>query len=180
MSEGVANKSTTNCTTFLWENHPWVNHSNSDDSDGGAGDHGGDCQQETSGGKKRPGLNSNNSLQTAQAPKKRRGGRGGAGKNGRGTSTTSAAPAPPSCNGSEEVNIKEGRVVGGGGGGESDHELHIWTERERRKKMRNMFSNLHALLPQLPPKVFLSFVSNYKSYSRFKLIIYIYECYISS
>ncbi|OIT07272.1 PREDICTED: transcription factor bHLH95-like [Nicotiana attenuata] len=43
---------------------------------------------------------------------------------------------------------------GGDGGGEeeSDHEIHIWTERERRKKMRNMFSNLHALLPQLPPK----------------------------
>ncbi|XP_019165347.1 PREDICTED: transcription factor bHLH95-like [Ipomoea nil] len=41
---------------------------------------------------------------------------------------------------------------GGGGGAESDHEVHIWTERERRKKMRSMFSNLHALLPQLPPK----------------------------
>ncbi|XP_065872534.1 transcription factor bHLH95 [Euphorbia lathyris] len=37
-------------------------------------------------------------------------------------------------------------------GSESDHEIHIWTERERRKKMRNMFSNLHELLPQLPPK----------------------------
>lgn len=43
--------------------------------------------------------------------------------------------------------VKEGK------GGESDHETHIWTERERRKKMRTMFSNLHALLPQLPPKV---------------------------
>ena len=42
---------------------------------------------------------------------------------------------------------------GGGGGVESEHETHIWTERERRKKMRNMFSSLHALLPQLPPKV---------------------------
>ncbi|XP_030509009.2 transcription factor bHLH95 [Cannabis sativa] len=41
---------------------------------------------------------------------------------------------------------------GGGGGGDSDHEIHIWTERERRKKMRNMFANLHALLPQLPSK----------------------------
>ncbi|KAL5974524.1 hypothetical protein ACLOJK_031189 [Asimina triloba] len=41
-------------------------------------------------------------------------------------------------------------------GGESDHEIHIWTERERRKKMRNMFSNLHALLPQLPAKVLLN------------------------
>ncbi|KAH9294261.1 hypothetical protein KI387_040532, partial [Taxus chinensis] len=33
-----------------------------------------------------------------------------------------------------------------------EHEIHIWTERERRKKMRNMFSNLHSLLPHLPPK----------------------------
>ncbi|MBA0854697.1 hypothetical protein Goshw_003800 [Gossypium schwendimanii] len=39
-------------------------------------------------------------------------------------------------------------------GSESDdeHDMHIWTERKRRKKMRNMFSNLHALLPHLPPK----------------------------
>ncbi|KAJ1399084.1 Myc-type, basic helix-loop-helix [Sesbania bispinosa] len=29
---------------------------------------------------------------------------------------------------------------------------HIWTERERRKKMRNMFSTLHSMLPHLPPK----------------------------
>ncbi|GAV61293.1 HLH domain-containing protein [Cephalotus follicularis] len=40
----------------------------------------------------------------------------------------------------------------GGDGGESEHEIHIWTERERRKKMRCMFSSLHALLPQLPAK----------------------------
>lgn len=48
---------------------------------------------------------------------------------------------------------KSSSSKGVGGVGDSDHELHIWTERERRKKMRNMFSNLHALLPQLPPKV---------------------------
>ncbi|XP_021842426.2 transcription factor bHLH95 [Spinacia oleracea] len=36
--------------------------------------------------------------------------------------------------------------------GETSDHMHIWTERERRKKMRNMFSDLHALLPQLPPK----------------------------
>ncbi|XP_020236605.1 transcription factor bHLH95 [Cajanus cajan] len=35
---------------------------------------------------------------------------------------------------------------------QSDHEVHIWTERERRKKMRNMFANLHALLPHIPSK----------------------------
>nr|XP_043627253.1 transcription factor bHLH95-like [Erigeron canadensis] len=34
----------------------------------------------------------------------------------------------------------------------NEHELHIWTERERRKKMRSMFQQLHALIPQLPPK----------------------------
>ncbi|KAB5526673.1 hypothetical protein DKX38_020520 [Salix brachista] len=44
------------------------------------------------------------------------------------------------------------KVVNGGGSGESEHEMHIWTERERRKKMRDMFSSLHALLPQLPAK----------------------------
>lgn len=34
----------------------------------------------------------------------------------------------------------------------TDHETHIWTERERRKKMRTMFSTLHSLLPHLPSK----------------------------
>ncbi|GMJ02610.1 RETARDED GROWTH OF EMBRYO 1, ZHOUPI [Hibiscus trionum] len=50
---------------------------------------------------------------------------------------------------------KQGKANGGSGdhgGGQSEHEMHIWTERERRKKMRNMFSSLHALLPQLPAK----------------------------
>nr|CAB3487047.1 unnamed protein product [Digitaria exilis] len=35
---------------------------------------------------------------------------------------------------------------------EVEHALHIWTERERRKKMKNMFNSLHSLLPQLPKK----------------------------
>ncbi|KAK8512456.1 hypothetical protein V6N13_082995 [Hibiscus sabdariffa] len=50
---------------------------------------------------------------------------------------------------------EQGKANGCGGdrgGGQSEHEMHIWTERERRKKMRNMFSTLHALLPQLPDK----------------------------
>lgn len=34
-----------------------------------------------------------------------------------------------------------------------DHEIHILTERERRRKMSNLFSNLHALIPELPSKV---------------------------
>ncbi|XP_065847417.1 transcription factor bHLH95-like isoform X2 [Euphorbia lathyris] len=37
--------------------------------------------------------------------------------------------------------------------GETDeHGLHIFTERERRKRMRTMFTGLHDLLPHLPPK----------------------------
>ncbi|XP_062105200.1 transcription factor bHLH95 [Humulus lupulus] len=71
-------------------------------------------------------------------------------KKGKKTSTTTTEDDQP---------VKEGKGNGdgsvsgsGSGGGESDHEIHIWTERERRKKMRNMFANLHALLPQLPPK----------------------------
>ncbi|KAJ1399082.1 Myc-type, basic helix-loop-helix [Sesbania bispinosa] len=30
---------------------------------------------------------------------------------------------------------------------------HIWTEREKRKKMKNMFSTFHFMLPHLPPKL---------------------------
>ncbi|GJN27525.1 hypothetical protein PR202_gb15555 [Eleusine coracana subsp. coracana] len=35
---------------------------------------------------------------------------------------------------------------------EMDRAMHIWTERERRKKMKNFYSTLHSLLPQLPHK----------------------------
>ncbi|KAH6818917.1 hypothetical protein C2S51_002520 [Perilla frutescens var. frutescens] len=66
-----------------------------------------------------------------------------------------AAPPPPPPPPPIKGKKKRSAVAAGGGdgGGESeDHELHIWTERERRKKMRNMFSNLHALLPHIPPK----------------------------
>nr|GEX14903.1 transcription factor bHLH95-like [Tanacetum cinerariifolium] len=34
----------------------------------------------------------------------------------------------------------------------NDHDLHILTERERRKKMKNMFHQLHGLVPHLPHK----------------------------
>ncbi|KAK6805676.1 hypothetical protein RDI58_003461 [Solanum bulbocastanum] len=34
----------------------------------------------------------------------------------------------------------------------SEHKIHIWTERERRKKMRTLFETLHALVPNLPAK----------------------------
>ncbi|XP_022988868.1 transcription factor bHLH95-like [Cucurbita maxima] len=56
-------------------------------------------------------------------------------------------PLPLSGRKREAVEGRPGRGVES-----TEHEIHIWTERERRKKMRNMFSNLHALIPHLPPK----------------------------
>lgn len=68
---------------------------------------------------------------------------------------------PPAAKGRKRAAVgkkggRGGKGKGGGGGEEADHELHIWTERERRKKMRDMFASLHALLPQLPSRVNLS------------------------
>ncbi|GMP38327.1 hypothetical protein CsSME_00009614 [Camellia sinensis var. sinensis] len=111
---------------FFWETQSWA-FSNSNDL-GYIG--------EKSGGKPPPDSGSNTQTPTEKeveevipvAPGKKR---GGLGKNGKG---------------------RGGEANEGKGGNESDHEIHIWTERERRKKMRNMFSNLHALLPHLPPK----------------------------
>ncbi|KAM3291529.1 hypothetical protein P3S67_019818 [Capsicum chacoense] len=45
-------------------------------------------------------------------------------------------------------------------GRESGHELHIRTERERRKRMRNMFEDLQTLLPHLQPKADKSSIVN--------------------
>ena len=37
-----------------------------------------------------------------------------------------------------------------------DAKAHIITERERRKRMKDLFTNLHALMPHVPTKVRLS------------------------
>ncbi|KAK4424205.1 Transcription factor [Sesamum alatum] len=57
--------------------------------------------------------------------------------------------APPAAKGKKK---RGGGQQGGGDGESDDHELHIWTERERRKKMRNMFASLHSLIPHLPAR----------------------------
>ncbi|XWS62921.1 hypothetical protein CRYUN_Cryun06bG0052000 [Craigia yunnanensis] len=108
---------------LLWENHSWAALSNSDNNSAGTG------SEEKSAGKNQQ---EQEPLQDETKKNNKRGRGGGVGKNGKGNSGE----------------VREGKR----GGGESNHEMHIWTERERRKKMRNMFSNLHALLPQLPPK----------------------------
>lgn len=45
---------------------------------------------------------------------------------------------------------------GRSGGRRGDRELHIATERERRKRMSEMFTKMHGLLPTLPDKVMRS------------------------
>ncbi|XP_074574662.1 transcription factor bHLH95 [Curcuma longa] len=64
-------------------------------------------------------------------------------------SSSSAGEKRPHAGSSTSRDRQE---AGKSGGAEPEHEIHIWTERERRKKMRNMFSSLHALLPHLPAK----------------------------
>lgn len=72
------------------------------------------------------------------------------------SSTPSSEMAPSrEKDSSDKEGKKEMKNQETGGEGKSEQDkVHIFTERERRKKMRTMFSNLHALLPQLPPKVF--------------------------
>ncbi|KAJ9159559.1 hypothetical protein P3X46_025062 [Hevea brasiliensis] len=119
---------------FLWENQKWV-LSNSDNTSGGS--------HEKSEKKVLPSSNTlNGQTQLGKELAKSKRGRGDVHKNGKGSDDS----------GAKHEKASGGGGGGCGGGGESDHEIHIWTERERRKKMRNMFANLHTLLPQLPPK----------------------------
>ncbi|GJN02870.1 hypothetical protein PR202_ga20259 [Eleusine coracana subsp. coracana] len=61
------------------------------------------------------------------------------------------APTPPTnrCGGS---NGKGGKSKDKDIVTEAGCAMHIWTERERRKKMNNMYNTLHSLLPRLPDK----------------------------
>ena len=77
------------------------------------------------------------------------------------TPSSEMAPLPPpgervssDKEGMQMQMMKKNEKEGEGKREASEQEkIHIFTERERRKKMRTMFTNLHALLPQLPTKV---------------------------
>lgn len=126
---------------LLWENQSWTNFLNSDNSGAGAGG-----VDEKSGKKLLDSSTSNN-----QTPSGNEAVVAGGKK---GSSSDLEGKKKNNKNG-KGIIINEGKGGGGVRGSDqsSDHEIHIWTERERRKKMRSMFSNLHALLPQLPRKV---------------------------
>lgn len=56
--------------------------------------------------------------------------------------------------GSSKVGITgKGKEVKTSGTDISDHEAHIQTERDRRKRMRDLFSSLQTFHSHLPPKV---------------------------
>lgn len=67
--------------------------------------------------------------------------------------TSPASSRAKKRNGNSRSNMK-GRPSSKNGGVANSDPDHTLIERERRKKMRNMFTNLHELLPHLPPKVF--------------------------
>ncbi|XP_078172788.1 transcription factor bHLH95-like, partial [Carex rostrata] len=54
---------------------------------------------------------------------------------------------------SSMVRISKEKEVKTSGTGNSDHEEHIQTERDRRKRMRDLFSCLQAFHSHLPPKI---------------------------
>ncbi|KAF7840843.1 Transcription factor bHLH95 [Senna tora] len=83
---------------------------------------------------------------------------GGGGGGGDNTTTTTRRSrgkrSMSSASGNEEAGNKKMKFVNKEGGDDDDvHEIHILTERERRKKMKNYFTELHALVPHLPSKV---------------------------
>uniref|UniRef100_J3LDN6 BHLH domain-containing protein n=1 Tax=Oryza brachyantha TaxID=4533 RepID=J3LDN6_ORYBR len=63
------------------------------------------------------------------------------GSNGKSTATAAAAAASST----------NGRAAGGGGG-RSRERMHIFAERERRRKIKNMFTDLRELVPSLTSK----------------------------
>ncbi|KAL6209792.1 hypothetical protein ACLB2K_020731 [Fragaria x ananassa] len=142
----------------LWENQSWANLSNSTDkfllNSNSENSAGGGVEGKDELEKEKEIMDREDQVQPELEPEaalgkktlaKKRGGRVGCSSFKKHNGKTVKEKGKAS---SEEV-VKEGRR---GSDSEDDHELHVYTERERRKKMRNMFANLHALLPQLPSK----------------------------
>uniref|UniRef100_A0A0D3F675 BHLH domain-containing protein n=1 Tax=Oryza barthii TaxID=65489 RepID=A0A0D3F675_9ORYZ len=63
--------------------------------------------------------------------------------------TTATPPAASSTNAPNNQG-------GGGGGGRSRERMHIFAERERRRKIKNMFTDLRDLVPSLTNKAFIN------------------------
>ncbi|KAI3497351.1 hypothetical protein L1887_39903 [Cichorium endivia] len=138
---------------FFWDTRPWVL---SEKSASGSADQTG-SEEKSAGGKKQlvgSSVDNNNS----QMKQPQIGSTGGSNGGDQETvATTIRGGSKRKGDAFKTENVDEMKVNGHDNKGKgvlesSEHDLHIWTERERRKKMRNMFHQLHALLPQLSPK----------------------------
>ena len=125
---------------FFWDTYPWVM---ADKSGGGS------SEEKSAGDHKKPLINSDDS----KTKQPEIGAIGGLNNQETVTKTVSNGGGGQLRNEDNKKVSPADSDKGKGDPESSDHDLHIWTERERRKKMRNMFHQLHALLPQLPPKV---------------------------
>ncbi|KAJ9551796.1 hypothetical protein OSB04_015841 [Centaurea solstitialis] len=129
---------------FFWDTYPWIMADKSNDG----------RAEEKYAGDKKPVINSNVSHDHSQMKQPEMGAIGGL--NGGHNQETGGGDGGGQMR--NEMKNEDNKKVsldsdkGKGDPESSDHDLHIWTERERRKKMRNMFHQLHALLPQLPSK----------------------------
>ncbi|KVI01940.1 Myc-type, basic helix-loop-helix (bHLH) domain-containing protein [Cynara cardunculus var. scolymus] len=135
---------------FFWDTYPWVM---ADKSGGVSGD-----DDKSAGDDKKPIINStvtHDHSKMKQSEMEALGGLNG-GHDQEPVTTTVGGDGGQLRNEMKNDDNKKVSLDSDKGKGDpesNDHDFHIWTERERRKKMRNMFHQLHALLPQLPPKV---------------------------
>nr|KAJ0185097.1 hypothetical protein LSAT_V11C900500440 [Lactuca sativa] len=138
---------------FFWNTHPWVMSEKS--GSGGSTESG---SKEKSASAKNQLVDSSIDNNETQIKQHEMGSTGGS--NGGAQETIATVIGGGSLRNGDAFkteNVDDKKVnnqdnKGNGGVDPTEHELHIWTERERRKKMRNMFHQLHALLPQLSPK----------------------------
>ncbi|KAL7583667.1 hypothetical protein Lser_V15G45823 [Lactuca serriola] len=138
---------------FFWNTHPWVMSEKS--GSGGSTESG---SEEKSASAKNQLVDSSIDNNETQIKQHEMGSTGGS--NGGAQETIATVIGGGSLRNGDAFkteNVDDKKVnnqdnKGNGGVDPTEHELHIWTERERRKKMRNMFHQLHALLPQLSPK----------------------------
>ncbi|XP_024959800.1 transcription factor bHLH95-like [Cynara cardunculus var. scolymus] len=134
---------------FFWDTYPWVM---ADKSGGVSGD-----DDKSAGDDKKPIINStvtHDHSKMKQSEMEALGGLNG-GHDQEPVTTTVGGDGGQLRNEMKNDDNKKVSLDSDKGKGDpesNDHDFHIWTERERRKKMRNMFHQLHALLPQLPPK----------------------------
>lgn len=130
---------------FMWKNQPWSDLTNSENFGGNSSKHKLD---------KKP-MNEKEGINEVEVHVNKKPSRGGA--------------VIRTENNIANGEKKDGRYC------DSEKEVHIFTEREMRNKMKNIFASLHALLLELPSKVIYFFISisNYFCFSSIVILMVI-------